>query len=61
MAALRIRIGMLNPEHLHKYLDRLIECYKSDKVYKFLHLPDVGTEFFCRIIPLHVLKYGIAS
>ena len=35
----RIRIGMLNPEHLHKYLDRLIECYKSDKVYKFLHLP----------------------
>ncbi len=35
----RIRIGMLNPEHLHKYFDRLIECYKSDKVYKFLHLP----------------------
>ncbi len=35
----RIRIGMLNPEHLYKYLDRLIECYKSDKVYKFLHLP----------------------
>jgi len=35
----RIRIGMLNPEHLHKYIDRLIECYKSDKVYKFIHLP----------------------
>ncbi len=35
----RIRIGMLNPEHLHKYIDRLIECYKSAKVYKFLHLP----------------------
>lgn len=35
----RIRIGMLNPEHLHRYLDRLIECYKCEKVYRFLHLP----------------------
>ncbi len=35
----KVRIGMLNPEHLHKYIDRLIECYKSDKVYKFLHIP----------------------
>ncbi len=35
----RIRIGMLNPEHLHRYIDRLIDCYKSEKVYKFIHLP----------------------
>jgi MiaB-like tRNA modifying enzyme len=35
----RIRIGMLNPEHLHKYIDSLIDAYKSDNVYKFAHLP----------------------
>ena len=35
----RIRIGMLNPEHLHKYFDDLLEAYKSEKVYKFIHLP----------------------
>ncbi len=34
-----LRIGMLNPEHLHKYLDSLIEALKQDKVFKFLHLP----------------------
>jgi MiaB-like tRNA modifying enzyme len=34
-----IRVGMLNPEHLHKYLDRLLNAYKSEKVYKFIHLP----------------------
>ncbi len=34
-----IRIGMLNPEHLHKCLDGLIEAYGSGKVYKFIHLP----------------------
>ncbi|MEM3572418.1 MAG: tRNA (N(6)-L-threonylcarbamoyladenosine(37)-C(2))-methylthiotransferase [Candidatus Micrarchaeaceae archaeon] len=35
----RIRIGMLNPEHLHKYFDELVEAYKNEKVYKFAHLP----------------------
>ncbi len=35
----KIRIGMLNPEHLHKYLDQLIEAYRSEKLYKFIHLP----------------------
>ncbi|MGC9099072.1 MAG: tRNA (N(6)-L-threonylcarbamoyladenosine(37)-C(2))-methylthiotransferase [Candidatus Micrarchaeia archaeon] len=35
----RIRVGMLNPEHLHRYFDDLIEAYKSEKVYKFFHLP----------------------
>jgi MiaB-like tRNA modifying enzyme len=34
-----IRVGMLNPEHLHRYFDSLIEAYKSEKVYKFFHLP----------------------
>ena len=35
----RIRIGMLNPEHLHRCMDRLIEAYASEKVYRFIHLP----------------------
>jgi len=30
---------MLNPEHLHKYFDELLEAYRSEKVYKFFHLP----------------------
>lgn len=34
-----IRVGMLNPEHLSKYIDELLEAYKSKKVYKFIHLP----------------------
>lgn len=34
-----LRIGMLNPEHLHKYLDQLIDSLKEKKVFKFLHLP----------------------
>jgi MiaB-like tRNA modifying enzyme len=35
----RIRVGMLNPEHLHRYIDALIEALQREKVYKFLHLP----------------------
>ncbi len=35
----RIRVGMLNPEHLHRYIDRLIEALCMRSAYKFLHLP----------------------
>ncbi|MEM3626017.1 MAG: tRNA (N(6)-L-threonylcarbamoyladenosine(37)-C(2))-methylthiotransferase [Candidatus Micrarchaeaceae archaeon] len=35
----RVRIGMLNPEHLHRYFDDLVAAYKSEKIYKFIHLP----------------------
>lgn len=35
----RIRVGMLNPEHLHRFFDDLIDAMKSEKVYKFLHIP----------------------
>ena len=34
-----IRIGMMNPEYLIDILDDLLEVYKSDKVYKFFHIP----------------------
>lgn len=35
----RVRIGMLNPEHLHRYIDTLIEGYKNRRIYRFIHLP----------------------
>ncbi len=36
----RIRVGMMNPNHVIKFLDELIEVYQDPpKVYKFLHLP----------------------
>ncbi|MFH1439707.1 MAG: tRNA (N(6)-L-threonylcarbamoyladenosine(37)-C(2))-methylthiotransferase [Candidatus Woesearchaeota archaeon] len=35
----KIRIGMGNPNHLAKIIDELIPIMKSDKVFKFLHIP----------------------
>ncbi|WP_297521575.1 tRNA (N(6)-L-threonylcarbamoyladenosine(37)-C(2))-methylthiotransferase [Thermococcus sp.] len=35
----RIRVGMMNPNHVLKFLDELIDAYRNEKVYKFLHLP----------------------
>jgi MiaB-like tRNA modifying enzyme len=35
----KIRIGMMDPNNVIKIMDDLIEVYKNDKVYKFLHLP----------------------
>lgn len=35
----KIRIGMLNPNHVLEFLDELIQIYKSDKLFKFLHIP----------------------
>jgi MiaB-like tRNA modifying enzyme len=34
-----IRVGMMNPLHTMQILDELIESYKNDKIFKFLHLP----------------------
>lgn len=34
-----VRIGMSNPEHILPVLSDLIGVYKSEKVYKFLHVP----------------------
>ncbi len=34
-----IRIGMMNPMHLLGILESMIDVYKNDKVFKFLHIP----------------------
>ncbi|WP_297435942.1 tRNA (N(6)-L-threonylcarbamoyladenosine(37)-C(2))-methylthiotransferase [Thermococcus sp.] len=35
----RVRVGMMNPNHVIKILDELVEAYQDPKVYRFLHLP----------------------
>lgn len=35
----KVRVGMLNPEHLHRYFDAFADALSSDKFYKFVHLP----------------------
>ena len=34
-----VRVGMMNPDHVLGMLDELVEAYKHEKVFKFLHLP----------------------
>lgn len=34
-----VRVGMMNPNNVLKVLDELIEIYKDEKMFKFLHLP----------------------
>ncbi|MAG02371.1 hypothetical protein CMI42_03465 [Candidatus Pacearchaeota archaeon] len=35
----KIRIGMMNPQHVLPILSEMIEIYKNPKMYKFLHVP----------------------
>ena len=35
----KVRVGMMNPNNVLLILDELIDAYKDDKVFKFLHLP----------------------
>jgi MiaB/RimO family radical SAM methylthiotransferase len=35
----RIRIGMMHPKNVSDDLDNLVNSFKNEKVYKFLHLP----------------------
>jgi len=40
-----IRVGMMNPWHLDKVMDGLLEVFESDKIFKFLHIPvQAGSE-----------------
>jgi len=35
----RVRVGMMTPDRITDMQDRLIDAFRSDKVFKFLHLP----------------------
>ncbi len=35
----KIRVGMMNPDHMPKIQNELIQIYQHPKVFKFLHLP----------------------
>jgi len=35
----KVRVGMMNPIYLKPILPRLIQAYKGEKIFKFLHLP----------------------
>jgi len=35
----KIKLGMMNPGHAKKIINKLIPLYKSEKMYKFIHLP----------------------
>ncbi|MBS3075862.1 tRNA (N(6)-L-threonylcarbamoyladenosine(37)-C(2))-methylthiotransferase [Candidatus Pacearchaeota archaeon] len=35
----KIRLGMMNPNHLYPILDEMTDIYKNPKIYKFIHIP----------------------
>lgn len=53
----RVRVGMMNPENVISILHVIIEAYKNQRIYKFLHLPvQSGNE---RILKKMGRKYTI--
>jgi MiaB-like tRNA modifying enzyme len=39
-----LRVGMMEPRNTYDILDRLVDAYKHDNVFKFLHLPVQSAE-----------------
>ncbi|MEM3364967.1 MAG: tRNA (N(6)-L-threonylcarbamoyladenosine(37)-C(2))-methylthiotransferase [Candidatus Methanomethyliaceae archaeon] len=35
----RLRVGMFKPSSVKDFLNKLVEVYKSEKIYKFIHVP----------------------
>jgi len=45
----RIRLGMINPQHLNRFGDEIIRLMKNKKFYKFIHMPvQSGSEKVCK-------------
>jgi threonylcarbamoyladenosine tRNA methylthiotransferase CDKAL1 len=41
-----VRVGMMNPTHIKDMVNYIIDSYKSEKIFKFLHLPiQSGSDF----------------
>lgn len=54
-----VRVGMMNPNHTLKKLNKLIQAYKSPKIFKFLHLPvQSGSN---RILKTMMRRYNIGE
>ena len=52
-----VRIGMMNPASVKRFLKNILEAYKNEKVFKFLHLPlQSGSD---RILELMNRKYTV--
>jgi len=52
-----VRIGMMDPDNILRILDKLIEIYQHEKIFKFLHIPvQSGSN---RILKLMNRKYKI--
>jgi threonylcarbamoyladenosine tRNA methylthiotransferase CDKAL1 len=35
----KVRVGMMNPGHINRFSNELIKSFKSEKIYKFAHIP----------------------
>jgi len=45
----KVRLGMINPQHVLKMEKQLLEIFKNEKMYKFLHIPvQTGSEKVCK-------------
>lgn len=54
-----VRVGMLNPEHLHRYMDEFIEELRGSRFYKFVHLPvQSGSDAMLRSMGRHYTAEG---
>jgi MiaB-like tRNA modifying enzyme len=46
-----VRVGMMNPLHLRRFLPQLIRAYRHPKVFKFLHIPvQTGSDRLLRLM-----------
>jgi len=55
----KIRLGMGNPDFISDYLDEIIEVFKDERMFKFLHVPvQTGSD---RILKDMKRKYSVKS